>query len=31
LTVEGRRMARQRHTFMVAFFERFLEEFEGRC
>jgi uncharacterized protein len=31
LTAEGRRMARNRHAFMVAYFERFLEEFEGRC
>lgn len=31
LTTEGRRMARDRHAFMVTFFERFLEEFEGRC
>jgi uncharacterized protein len=31
LTAEGRRMARDRHAFMVAFFNRFLEEFEGRC
>lgn len=31
LTAEGRRMARDRHAFMVAFFERFLEELEGRC
>jgi uncharacterized protein len=31
LTGEGRRMARERHAFMVAFFSRFLEEFEGRC
>lgn len=30
LTAEGRRMARERHAFMVAFFERFLEEFEGK-
>jgi uncharacterized protein len=31
LTAEGRRIARDRHAFMVAFFKRFLKEFEGRC
>lgn len=31
LTLEGRRMARDRHAFMEAFFSRFLEEYEGRC
>jgi uncharacterized protein len=31
LTAEGRRMARDRHAFMVTFFNRFLEEFDGRC
>ena len=31
LTAEGRRMARERHVFMVAFFDRFLDELEGRC
>jgi uncharacterized protein len=30
LTGEGRRMARERHAFMESFFERFLEEYEGR-
>ncbi len=30
LTTEGRRIAEQRHTFMMAFFERFLKEYEGR-
>ena len=31
LTAEGRRMAGERHAFMVAFFNRFLEELEGQC
>ena len=31
LTGEGFRLARDRHAFMVAFFDRFVEEFEGRC
>lgn len=31
LTAEGHRLARERHDFMVAFFNRFLEEYEGRC
>jgi uncharacterized protein len=31
LTAEGRRMARERHAFMATFFERFLDEVEGRC
>lgn len=31
LTAEGRRMARDRHDFMAAFFDRFLEEYQGRC
>jgi len=30
LTREGRRLADGRHAFMEAFFERFLEEFEGK-
>jgi uncharacterized protein len=30
LTSEGRRLAEERHTFMIAFFERFLEEYAGR-
>ncbi len=30
LTEEGRRMAEERHAFMETFFERFLEEHEGR-
>ncbi len=30
LTAEGRRLAEERHAFMVAFFERFIEEYEGR-
>ncbi len=29
MTEEGRRIARDRHVFMVAFFNRFLEEYEG--
>ena len=29
LTIEGRKMAEERHIFMVSFFKRFLEEFEG--
>jgi uncharacterized protein len=29
LTAEGRRIAERRHTFMEAFFERFLEEYKG--
>lgn len=29
LTAEGRRLAEERHRFMTAFFERFLEEYEG--
>jgi len=30
LTTEGKRMAEERHAFMTAFFERFMEEYEGR-
>jgi uncharacterized protein len=30
LTPEGRRLARERHAFMEMFFERFLEEYDGR-
>ncbi len=30
LTVEGRRLSRERHTFMEAFFNRFLSEVAGR-
>jgi uncharacterized protein len=30
LTAEGRRMAAERHRVMTAFFERFLDEYEGR-
>jgi uncharacterized protein len=30
LTTEGRKMARERHAFMVGFFNRFLEEYEGK-
>jgi uncharacterized protein len=29
-TEEGRRMAKERHEFMVMFFKRFLEEYDGR-
>jgi uncharacterized protein len=31
LTCEGLRLARGRHQFMIAFFERFLEEYAGKC
>lgn len=31
LTGEGRRLAAGRHTFMNAFFQRFLDEYAGRC
>lgn len=31
LTHEGQRLAEQRHDFMVRFFERFLDEYDGRC
>ena len=30
LTLEGRKIAGQRHAFMEAFFERFIAEYEGR-
>ncbi len=30
LTAEGRKLARKRHGFMVTFFNRFLEEYEGK-
>ncbi len=30
LTTEGRRLAGERHRFMEEFFERFLEEYEGK-
>jgi len=30
LTNEGKRLAAERHAYMVAFFERFLAEYEGR-
>ena len=29
MTAEGRRLASMRHTFMVRFFQRFLEEYDG--
>jgi uncharacterized protein len=29
LTSEGRRMARERHAFMEAFFQRFTDEYTG--
>lgn len=31
LTTEGRRIAQERHAFMAHFFERFLEEYDGKC
>ena len=31
LTPEGRRLAEERHAFMRGFFERFIDEYEGRC
>lgn len=31
LIVEGRRLAAERHAFMVGFFDRFLQEYEGNC
>jgi uncharacterized protein len=30
LTDEGRRIAEERHAFMTAFFERFLDEYDGK-
>jgi uncharacterized protein len=30
ITAEGRRLAAERHAFMVDFFNRFIEEYEGR-
>ncbi|RPJ79091.1 MAG: hypothetical protein EHJ94_08535 [Deltaproteobacteria bacterium] len=30
LTAEGHRMAEKRHDFMVHFFDRFIEEYNGR-
>jgi uncharacterized protein len=30
LTAEGHKLARKRHEFMVKFFDRFLEEYEGK-
>ena len=30
LTAEGRRLADERHAFMEAFFQRFLEEYDGK-
>lgn len=30
LTAEGRRLAAERHTFMEMFFQRFLEEYDGK-
>ena len=30
LTAEGRKLARERHAFMNDFFNRFLEEYEGK-
>lgn len=31
LTREGKRRAEYRHTFMKTFFERFLDEYDGKC
>lgn len=31
LTDEGRRLADERHAFMVRFFKRFLDEYDARC
>ncbi len=31
LTTEGQRLAEERHAFMVAFFERFVAEYDGKC
>ena len=31
LTAEGRRLAEKRHAFMTEFFNRFLQEYEGKC
>jgi uncharacterized protein len=31
LTLEGRRMAEERHAFMELFFKRFLDEYDGKC
>jgi uncharacterized protein len=31
LTNEGKRLAQQRNAFMVTFFKRFLDEYEGKC
>jgi uncharacterized protein len=31
LTREGKRRAENRHTFMETFFERFLDEYDGKC
>lgn len=31
LTCEGKRLAEKRDAFMTAFFERFLDEIDGRC
>ena len=30
LTAEGTRLAMRRHAFMAAFFDRFIEEYEGK-
>jgi uncharacterized protein len=30
LTPAGRRLAEERHRFMAGFFDRFLEEYEGK-
>lgn len=31
ITAEGQRLARERHDFMVSFFERFVREYDGLC
>lgn len=31
LTRQGKRWAEKRHTFMKSFFERFIDEYDGRC
>ena len=31
ITPTGRRLAEERHRFMVSFFHRFIEEYEGVC
>lgn len=31
ITTQGRRLAKERHAFMETFFERFLNEYQGKC